>query len=253
MVETNRNKLADLGGLAGELEEQGTVEILQWAYATFGDDLAVSSSFQTQSMPLLHIISQHVPEVPILFLDTGFHFPETLAFRDQLVEEWGLNVINLQYADGHGAFQQRHGALHKTDPDMCCRLNKVEPLKAALEHYEAWITGVRRDQTENRASTPVISQRSDGVYKICPMVAWTSRDVFRYINRHELPSHPLLSKGYMSVGCAPCTKSTFGSDERSGRWSESGKTECGLHMDTRTTGFGVQQYKGGATEGDATE
>jgi phosphoadenosine phosphosulfate reductase len=240
MVETNRDKLADLRGLSTELENLSPPKILEWAWATFGERLALSSSFQTQSLPLLHFVSTHVPELPVLFLDTGFHFPETLAFRDQLMEEWGLNVMNLRYADGHGAFQQRHGALYKTDPDMCCRLNKVEPLKEALEHYDAWITGVRRDQTENRADTPVISQRSDGVYKICPMVTWTSRDVFKYINRHDLPVHPLLSKGYMSVGCAPCTKSTFGGDERSGRWAGSGKTECGLHLDS----------PGGAGRGD---
>jgi phosphoadenosine phosphosulfate reductase len=226
----HKRALSDLEGLNEELELLEAHDILKWAFETFGSRVAISSSFQTQSMPLLHMVARYIPEVPILFLDTGFHFPETLAFRDQIIEEWGLNVINLRYSEGHGEFQRRYGALYQRDSDMCCYLNKVEPMREALEQYDAWISGIRRDQTENRANTPVIQQRSDGLYKICPMVSWTSRDITTYTNRNELPVHPLLSEGYMSVGCAPCTKPTFGS-YREGRWAGSGKTECGIHTD----------------------
>jgi phosphoadenosine phosphosulfate reductase len=230
MVRQHRGTLSDLKRLNTELEEKSAADILRWALGMFGKKIALSSSFQTQSMPLLHIVSEHVPELPVLFLDTGFHFPETLAFRDQLIEQWGLSVINLHYAEGHGAFQRKYGALYKRDPDMCCYLNKVEPMREALKEYDAWVSGIRRDQTENRANTPVVEQRSDGVYKICPMVRWTGRDIMKYINDHDLPVHPLLSQGYMSVGCAPCTRPSF-ADDRSGRWAGSGKTECGIHTE----------------------
>lgn len=214
------------------LEEMSTVRILEWAYRMFGKELAVSSSFQTQSMPLLHLVAHCIPHVPVLFLDTGFHFPETLEFRDRLAEEWGLNVLDLRYGngsgEGHQAFRARYGNLYERNPDECCRLNKVEPMNRALRGYRAWISGIRRDQTELRRNTPILSIRNDGHYKLCPMARWTEHDVMRYINRYDLPVHPLLSQGYMSVGCAPCTRPTFTHD-RSGRWSGSNKTECGLH------------------------
>lgn len=217
-----------------QLEHNSTAEILSWAFECFGERLAITSSFQTQSIPLLHMVAQHIPEAPVLFLDTGFHFPETLAFRDQLMEDWGLRVINLGYEQGHGEFLRRFGALYKKDPDACCRLNKVEPLAKGLAKYDAWITGIRRDQTLNRSDTPILSRRSDGLIKICPMATWTDHDVNRYISREHLPSHPLLSKGYMSIGCAPCTQPAFG-DDRSGRWAGTAKTECGIHLDSRET------------------
>jgi len=208
--------------------------LLRWAWQEFGGNVAASSSFQTQSVPLLHVIARTVPEMPVLFLDTGFHFPETLAYRDELASRLGLNLVTLTPRLGHDGFLRRHGALHRTDPDLCCHLNKVEPLEDALRGYGAWVAGVRRDQTRDRAAALPIVRRRDGLVKLGPMVHWTDRDVARYLHEHDLPSHPLLAKGYQSVGCAPCTRAVLeGEDARAGRWAGSGKTECGLHLSQR--------------------
>lgn len=215
-----------LGQLNREFEERSPEYILQWAALEFEGKIAVTSSFQTQSVPLLHMISEIAPWIPVLFLDTGYHFPETLVFRDQLIKELSLNVQVLTRERDSGG----DVALYRTNPDACCYMNKVEPLQNGLKGRKALISGIRRDQTLNRRNTPIIQQREDGVVKICPMVNWTSRDVWKYIHLHDLPLHPLFEKGYMSIGCLPCTKPVFrGEDERSGRWSGHSKVECGLH------------------------
>jgi phosphoadenosine phosphosulfate reductase len=213
------------------LEARTPQEILEWAWDSYGPNVAATSSFQSQSVPLLHMIAEVTPEMPVFFLDTGFHFPETLAFRDQLVKEWGLNVRVIKPDIGHDGFQRQYGDLYRTDPDMCCYINKVEPLRKARRELRGWISGIRRDQTEQRRDTPVIAPVSDGQVKICPMVRWTRRDVWQYISRHHLPTHPLMKEGYLSIGCAPCTRPVGeGEDERSGRWAGQNKTECGLHI-----------------------
>lgn len=213
------------------MENQSPNEILEWAWTTFGPSIAATSSFQTQSLPLLHMISQTIPDLPILFIDTGFHFPETLAYRDHLIELFGLNVRIIRPKVGNQRFKKIYGDLYRSDPDLCCYLNKVEPLRETIEGLKAWISGVRRDQTIERADTQVITTQEDEVYKISPLVRWTRDDIWKYINDHNLPSHPLLPQGFLSIGCAPCTKPVIpGEDERSGRWPESDKTECGLHI-----------------------
>jgi phosphoadenosine phosphosulfate reductase len=221
----------DLSTLQDRLEGKSTQHILRWVWNTFGEKAAATSSFQSQSVPLLHIISETVPELPILFLDTGFHFPETLEFRDQLAEEFGLNVWSLKPRMGHDGFREKYGELHRHNPDMCCHLNKVQPLDDALEEYDVWVTGIRRDQTEERAGTPVVQRHDESTLKVCPMVEWTSRDIWTYVDEHDLPNHPLLEEGYLSIGCAPCTQPPGENGEaRDGRWSGSDKTECGLHV-----------------------
>lgn len=213
-------------------ESASPQEIIAWSWETFGPDMAATSSFQTQSLPLLHMIAQAAPEMPIFFLDTGFHFPETLLFRDRLIDDWGLNVRTLTTLMGHADFYQRHGELHRSNPDLCCYINKVEPLQQAKAGLAAWLTGVRRDQTEARRNTPILARERSGQCKVCPMATWTDRDVWRYIHQHDLPVHPLLSQGYMSIGCAPCTRPVgAGEDARSGRWANQSKTECGLHVE----------------------
>ena len=210
-------------------------DVLQWAWHTFGPNIAATSSFQSQSLPLLHMIATTTPAMPVFFLDTGFHFPETLAFRDQLMREWGLQVVSLTAAMGHEQFSRRHGQLYRSDPDLCCYINKVAPLKKAKAGLDAWVTGIRRDQTEMRRDTAIVAREPNGQVKICPMATWTDRDVWRYINQHDLPVHPLLSQGYMSIGCAPCTRPIqAGEDARSGRWAGQTKTECGLHTEAMT-------------------
>lgn len=217
------------------LEQKSAAEILYWAAKTFRSKLALTSSFQTQSLPLLHLVSRICPTIPVFFLNTGFHFEETIAFRDRLKRELGINIVTLEPLCGHAGFLEQHGELHQSNPNMCCYLNKVEPLQRALEGFDAWISGIRRGQTEARKSTPVISMQNNGLYKVCPMVNWSAEHVRDYILCHDLPEHPLLSKGYKSIGCAPCTKPVEdGQDSRSGRWADSAKTECGLHFDPET-------------------
>lgn len=219
-----------------QLESASPQTILRWAWETFAPEIAATSSFQSQSLPLLHMIATTVPELPIYFLDTRFHFPETLAFRDQLIHELGLKVITLQPGVDTTTFRRQYGELYRSNPDLCCYINKVEPLRRFKAGLAAWISGIRRDQTEARRHTPIVSRERDGLYKICPLANWTSADVWRYINQHDLPVHPLLSQGYMSIGCAPCTR-PIGSneDERAGRWAGHNKTECGLHIDLHAT------------------
>ncbi len=223
--------IAEIKELNTQFESESPETILVWAWQTFGPNIAATSSFQTQSVPLLDLISKVVPQLPVFFLDTGFHFPETLAFRDQLREALGLNVKNLRNEIGPNDFRKTYGELFRQNPDLCCFMNKVEPLQIAKKNLQAWVTGIRRDQTAERASSAILSVDSDGLYKVCPMANWTRQDIWGYIHSQQLPEHPLLTQGYMSVGCAPCTRPIMaGEDERAGRWAGQSKTECGLHL-----------------------
>jgi phosphoadenosine phosphosulfate reductase len=216
--------------------ESGGVDpsaIIAWAAACFMPRLATTSSFQTQSVVLLHLVGQTRPDIPVIFLDTGYHFAETLAYRDRLVQQFNLTLRIVRPTLSRAESIRRYGdALYKQDPDLCCYLNKVEPMQRALHDRDAWISGIRRDQTLARAHAQPVEQLTNGRIKINPLVTWTHRDLWSYIHRHALPTHPLFSQGYLSVGCAPCTAPvTDTDDERAGRWAGSGKTECGLHTD----------------------
>ena len=203
--------------------------ILEWAAREFGDRVVVSSSFQTQSVALLHLISQAAPQMRVIFVDTGYHFPETLAYRDQLIDLLGINVVTVT-AEKRQDFDAEGSRLHRVNPDLCCALHKTAPMSRALADCDAWISGIRRDQTATRRQALPIERQADGLYKVNALLNWTSRDLWTYINRNDLPSHPLFSQGYASIGCAPCTRAIqAGEDERAGRWAGQGKLECGLH------------------------
>ncbi len=221
----------NLDSLNRTFEGQAPHEIITWSLVSFGTGVAMSSSFQTQSVPLLHIVSQVAPQLPVIFLETGYHFPETLAFRDQLIAELGLNVKIFQSTLPQAAFAQQYGeSLYQRDPDLCCYLNKVEPLQRAMEGLDAWISGIRRDQLSSRANAQILEATPQGMIRVHPMATWTNADINQYIKTHNLPQHPLMSQGYCSIGCAPCTSPVLpNSDERDGRWAGQGKTECGLH------------------------
>jgi phosphoadenosine phosphosulfate reductase len=168
--------------------------------------------------------------VPVLFLDTGFHFPETYAFKDQFVKQYNLNLVEYHPATDPGP-------LYATDPDRCCAIRKVEPMQRALAGVDAWITALRRDQSETRSDVDLLEYHEvDGrpLVKVLPLAHWGRTEVWQYILGHGIPYHPLLDQGYSSIGCWPCTQRTLaGGDERSGRWSGTGKTECGLHTFTQ--------------------
>jgi phosphoadenosine phosphosulfate reductase len=212
---------------------ESTITFLRETIETYrhGHRLFASSSFQTQSVPLLHILSGHFPEVPVLFIDTGFLFAETYAFKNELAERLGLSVITLasgktyaQQTANDGLFQYAH------DTAYCCHINKVEPIQQFLQPGDVWISGVRRDQTSIRKSMAPIETDARGIIRVHPMLDWTAKAVYDYIRNHELPRHPLEDQGYMSIGCVPCTHKYSAEGPRGGRWLGSKKTECGLHL-----------------------
>lgn len=210
-------------------------EILEWAWESFHTRVAASSSFQTQSVPLLHLISQVCPDMAIIFVDTGYHFPETLEFRVELQERFGLNLFVCHpLTESRRPFLEFHNeVLYRRDPDLCCHINKVKPMQRAIAKMglEALISGVRRDQTENRRRLRALEWQQTGLLRVHPLINWSREDVSDYIEKRGLPKHPLHKQGYTSVGCAPCTRPTrSGEDERAGRWAGTQKKECGLHL-----------------------
>lgn len=223
----------EIAKLSDEFETKTPQEIIQWAVAAFWPEVGMSSSFQTQSMPLLHMVLQIKRSVPVFFLDTGYHFWETLTFREWLASEWHINVIDLYRDSRWDVFVKQHiRTLPFEDPNLCCYLHKVQPMQKALKDVKAWISGIRRDQTSVRAHAKILELQDDGLLKVNPLLNWTKADVQRYMEEYNLPSHPLYTKGYRSVGCAPCTIAIGANDdERAGRWVGRGKVECGLHTD----------------------
>lgn len=217
--------------LSNAFEAKTPQEIIAWAIDNFWPQVAMSSSFQTQSVPLLHMASQIDRNLLIYFIDTGYHFWETAIFRERLASEWQLNVLDL-YRDPRWDVMVKGNTrdLPVDDPNLCCYIHKVQPMQKAMKDLLAWISGIRRDQTPERAKAKILELQEDGLLKINPLLNWTKEDVKRYSKEHKLPEHPLFEKGYRSVGCAPCTVAIgVDDDDRAGRWQGRGKTECGLH------------------------
>lgn len=217
--------------LSQEFETKTPQEIIRWAVDAFWPEIAMSSSFQTQSMPLLHMVLEVKQSLPVFFIDTGYHFWETLVFREWLASEWMINVIDLYRDERWDVFARRNvRKLPVEDPNLCCYLHKVQPMQRALKDVKAWISGIRRDQTSIRANAKILELQEDGLLKVNPLLNWTRADVQHYAVEYDLPTHPLYDKGYRSVGCAPCTVAIgVDEDERAGRWAGRGKVECGLH------------------------
>jgi len=179
------------------------------------------------------MVTRIMPEIHILFLDTGYHFWDTLIFRERIQHEWDLNVVDIYRDPRWDVFvRQNIRTLPLQDADLCCYIHKVQPMQKALSDSRAWITGIRRDQTPDRAHAQILELEEDGLLKINPLLNWTKRDIQEYSLLHDLPAHPLYERGYRSVGCAPCTNAVgTDDDDRAGRWVGRGKTECGLHTD----------------------
>ena len=201
-------------------------------YKNEGKNMFVTSSFQSHSIPLLHIISRIDKTIPVYFLNTGFLFPETIAFKDELEELLGLNIFGVQSSVPKSQQKDANGnLLFISDPDYCCFLNKTQPMEPLLEKYDVWINGIRADQNANRASMKVEEVTPNGTIRYHPVLHWTAKNMFEYRKKYNLPEHPLDSKGYMSIGCEPCTQKFSYEDERQSRWYGQNKTECGLHTD----------------------
>lgn len=193
--------------------------------------VAVVASFGAESAVLLHLVAQVDPATPVVFLDTGMHFPETLAYRDELVKTLGLTDVRSTAPSAAGvASYDPAGGLSGTNPDLCCHIRKTVPLENALEGFDVWITGRKRHQNALRQAMPTVEEEG-GRLKVNPLADWRSSETRSYMVLHELPRHPLTGQGYLSIGCRPCTSPVrAGEDERAGRWRGSGKTECGIHL-----------------------
>ncbi|MFI0909061.1 phosphoadenylyl-sulfate reductase [Streptomyces abikoensis] len=213
-----------------ELEDAPAPEILRWAADTFGERFCVTASMA--DAVVAHLASRVRPGVDVVFLDTGYHFPETIGTRDAVEAVMDVRVLTLTPRLSVAEQDAAHGPrLYERDPDLCCRMRKVEPLAEGLTGYDAWATGLRRDESPTRADTPVVGwDARRGKVKVSPIARWSEADVDAYVAEHGVLVNPLLMDGYTSVGCAPCTRRTLaGEDARAGRWSGTGKTECGLH------------------------
>ncbi len=234
----------DLDVLSAEFEDRHALDIVAWAAETFGDDLAVSSSFGADSAVMLHLATQVKPDVKIVTVDTGFLFPETNRFRDDLARRLNLNLLVYRPQIPRDLFLQEHGKMWRSSPDSCCAMNKREPFDRAKQELgiRCWMTGVRREQSATRRATPIVQRDHLGILKLSPIAPWTAKDVHYYLQENELPYHPLRARGYLSIGCQPeegfCTRRVKpGEDPRAGRWAGFDKTECGLHVHDQGSGI----------------
>ncbi|NUQ81071.1 MAG: phosphoadenylyl-sulfate reductase [Bacteroidetes bacterium] len=193
-------------------------------------ELAVSSAFGPFSAAFLHLVTRQIPDIPVGFLDTGYHFTETLSFRDELASRLSLNLQIIRPSISRAEFEKKAGDKPwDTDHEGCCKVNKVDPMDDWLKGFSAWLSGIRSNQTQNRAGLGFAVLNSRGQFKIHPILDWTSKQVWDYINEHQLPVHPLFYKGFTSLGCEPCTHVAGPGEDRSGRWKGL-KQECGLHI-----------------------
>ncbi|OXM62966.1 phosphoadenylyl-sulfate reductase [Amycolatopsis vastitatis] len=214
-----------------ELADATAEEALHWTVDTFGDDFIVASNMQ--DAVLIDLATKVKSDVDVLFLETGYHFPETIGTRDAVQTVYPeVKIVNAQAEQSVAEQDAQYGAkLHDRDPTLCCNLRKVVPLRKTLANYSAWVTGVRRVDAPTRANTPIVTwDDRNGLVKVNPIAAWTDDEFKGYIHEHGILENPLVSIGYLSIGCAPCTARVEpGQDPRSGRWAGQSKTECGLH------------------------
>jgi phosphoadenosine phosphosulfate reductase len=216
--------------VAAELDEAPGEEIARWALETFGDAVCVASSMQ--DAVLVHLVSRIRSDVPVVFLDTGYHFAETIGTRDAVAAAHPVRLLNVTPRQTVAEQDAQEGPrLFERNPDRCCALRKVEPLERALAGYRAWITGLRRADGPSRAGTRVVEwDAKRSMVKVNPIAAWSDDELERYVEANAVIANPLLQLGYPSIGCEPCTRPVApGEDARAGRWSGRAKTECGLH------------------------
>ena len=216
--------------VGAELELAPAEDIIEWAVATFGARFCITSSMG--DAVLAHVASQVAPGVDVVFLDTGYHFPETIGTADAVGATMDVTLIPITPVQTVAEQDAQYGPeLYLRDPDQCCELRKVIPLRETLADYDAWATGLRRAETRNRAIAPVVGwDAKKGKVKVSPLARWSDDDVDRYIDQHGVLVNPLAYDGYPSIGCAPCTRRVApGDDPRSGRWAGTPKTECGIH------------------------
>ena len=231
VVLRSADELRELAQITGpELELASAEQILKWAVETFGDRFCITSSMS--DAVLAHLASTVAPGIDLVFLDTGYHFAETIGTRDAVAATLPLTVVNVAPQLSVAEQDEKYGPdLFARDPDLCCALRKVTPLRNSLEKYDAWATGLRRAETRDRVIAPVVGWDADKQrVKVSPLARWTAADVERYVEENNVLVNPLQYDGYPSIGCWPCTRRVApGEDLRSGRWAGTAKTECGIH------------------------
>lgn len=221
-----------LAEFSRQLEGASPREIIAWAVEQFFPKLTMATAFGPEGCVILHWLADVEPRVHVFNLDTGYQFRETLELRDRIARRYGIEVelkrpeLSVEQYEALGG-----GPVYKTNPDQCCHDRKIKVLKKAAEGMRAWMSGIRRDQSPDRARAPIVGwDKKFGLVKVSPLANWTSRDVWNLIVKEKIPYNPLHDQGYTSIGCWPCTRAVlFGEDERAGRWSGTRKTECGLH------------------------
>jgi phosphoadenosine phosphosulfate reductase len=231
-LEPTEQLLDELRRKNGEFETATPQEILRWAVARFAPRFTMATAFGPEGMTIIHMLAEIAPETPIFNLDTGYQFQETLDLRERVKERYGIDIelkrpelTVQQYEALHG------GPLYDRDPNQCCFDRKLRVLEAAARGMHAWASGIRRDQSPDRARAAIVGwDKRFRLVKVSPLANWTKKDVWKLITDHDIPYNPLHDQGYTSIGCRPCTRAVlFGEDERAGRWSGFAKTECGLH------------------------
>jgi phosphoadenosine phosphosulfate reductase len=219
-----------------ELESLSPDQLIDRLLAENSGAPCITCSFQAEDMIVVDLLRQRLPKIPVLFLDTGYHFSETYAYRDRMTEAWNLNLKNLAAKQSVAEQEAQFGILNQTDPGRCCQLRKVEPLFSALENYDVWFTGLRREQSPTRKNLKVVEHHrlpsGKMLLKVSPLAAWTWGQVWDYTGAHFIDHLPLYDFGYPSIGCEPCTAiPAAGADARSGRWGGR-KLECGIHTES---------------------
>jgi phosphoadenosine phosphosulfate reductase len=225
-----------------ELSGAMAADVLRWAVARFGRKLTMATAFGAEGCCLIHMLAEIDPGVRIFNLDTGYQFPETLQLRERIRERYGIEVEFIRPELTVAEYEEEHGGpMYRHRPNQCCHDRKVLPLRQAVKGYEAWVSAIRRDQTSDRAQAGAVEwDRKFSLVKVNPLLSWTRKDVWSFVERHEVPYNPLHDRGYPSVGCWPCTQAVAnGAGERDGRWAGTLKKECGLHVIEVEGGGGI--------------
>ena len=232
----------DIPAANDALEGKSPQAILRWAVAEFHPRLTMATAFGAEGCCIIHMLADIEPNVRIFNLDTGYQFQETLNLRERIKKRYGIEVEYIRPEMTVAEYEAEHGGpLYRIRPDQCCHDRKVLPLRRAVEGFDAWISAIRGDQTEHRAAASIVQWDSKfNLVKVNPLLAWTKKDVWSFIMKHDVPYNPLHDQNYPSIGCWPCTRPvTDGEDERAGRWSGTVKKECGLHVIEHEEGSGI--------------
>lgn len=222
----------ELAEASRSLESAHPQEVIRWAAARFAGRLTMATAFGPEGCLIIHWLAAIAPATFVFNLDTGYQFPETIELRNRIAKRYGIEVALERPDDSVADYERAHGGpLYRSDPDRCCGDRKLAVVRRVLSRFDAWMSGIRRDQSPDRAAAAIVGwDHKFGVVKVSPLATWTKAQVWDAIVRERIPYNPLHDQGYVSIGCAPCTRTiAHGEDERAGRWTGTAKTECGLH------------------------